>query len=87
MDMDPAGDKADHILAVSAATIDQIYQSSLESDSEGGREVYIVGNGEELPEKTTEEIQREAEEEIARVANLSRELDQARDTGKKHNGM
>jgi hypothetical protein len=87
MDMDPAGDKADHILAVSAATIDQIYQSSLESDSEGGREVYIVGNGEELPEKTTEEIQREAEEEIARVANLSRELDQARDTGKKHNGL
>jgi hypothetical protein len=87
MDVDPAGDKADHIPAVSAATIDQIYQSSLESDSEGGREVYIVGNGEELPEKTTEEIQREAEEEIARVANLSRELDQARDTGKKHNGM
>jgi hypothetical protein len=87
MDVDPAGDKADHILAVSAATIDQIYQSSLESDSEGGREVYIVGNGEELPEKTTEEIQREAEEEIARVANLSRELDQARDTRKKHNGL
>jgi hypothetical protein len=87
MDMDPAGDKADHILAVSVATIDQIYQSSLESDSEGGREVYIVGNGEELPGKTTEEIQREVEEEIAHVANLSRELDQARDTGKKHNGL
>jgi hypothetical protein len=25
----------------------------------------VVGNGEELPDKTTEEIQREAEEEIA----------------------
>jgi hypothetical protein len=56
MDPDPAGDKADHILAVSAATIDWIYQSSPESDSEGGREVYMVGNGEVPPEKTTEEI-------------------------------
>jgi hypothetical protein len=56
MDPDPAGDKANHILAVSVATTDLIYQSSPESDSEGGREVYMVGNGEEFPEKTTEEI-------------------------------
>jgi hypothetical protein len=55
-DPDPAGDKANHILAVSVATTDLIYQSSPESDSEGGREVYMVGNGEEFPEKTTEEI-------------------------------
>jgi hypothetical protein len=57
MDPDPTGDKADHILAVSVATTDPIYQSSPESDSEGDREVYMVGNGEEFLEKTTEEIQ------------------------------
>jgi hypothetical protein len=56
MDLDPARDKVDDILAVSLATIDPIYQSSPESNSEGGREVYMVGNGEELLEKTTEEI-------------------------------
>jgi hypothetical protein len=74
-DPDPAGDKANHILAVSAATTDPIYKSSSKSDSEGGRELYMVGNGEELLEKTTEEIQQEAEEEIAREARLARELD------------
>jgi hypothetical protein len=56
MDLDPAGDKVDHILAVSAATIDPIYQSSPDLDSEGGREVYMVQSVEELPKKTTEEI-------------------------------
>jgi hypothetical protein len=35
----------------------------------------MVGNGEELLEKTTEEIQQEAEEEIAHTAHLARELD------------
>jgi hypothetical protein len=44
-------------------TIDPIYQSSWESDSEGHGEVYMVKNGEELPDKTVEEIQREANEE------------------------
>jgi hypothetical protein len=34
----------------------------------------MVGNGEH-PEKTTEGIQREAEEEITHVARLARELD------------
>jgi hypothetical protein len=42
---------------ISVATIDSVYQSPPESDSEGGREVYTVGDKEELPEKTTEEIQ------------------------------
>jgi hypothetical protein len=87
MDPDPAGDKADHILAVLAATTDPIHQSSLESDAKGGREVYMVGNREELAEKTTEEILQEAEEEITRAACLARELDQARDRGKRHNGL
>jgi hypothetical protein len=57
MDPNPAGDKVDHILAVSTVTTDPIYQSSPESDSEGGREVYMVGNREEPPKKNTEEIQ------------------------------
>jgi hypothetical protein len=46
----------------------------------------MARNEEELPEKTTEEIQQEAEEEITRAACLARELDQARDRGKRHNG-
>jgi hypothetical protein len=53
---DPTGDKADHTLAILVAVTDPIYQSSLESNSEGGREVYMVGNREELPKKTIEEI-------------------------------
>jgi hypothetical protein len=44
---------------------DPIYQSSPESDSEGGGEVYMVGNGEELPDKTVEKIQRETDMELA----------------------
>jgi hypothetical protein len=43
-DMDSIEDKANHTLAVLAATTDLVYQSSLDSDSEGGREVYMVGN-------------------------------------------
>jgi hypothetical protein len=80
MDLDPAGDKVDHTLAISAATTDPIYQSSLGYDSEGGRKVYMVGNGEELPDKTVEEIQREAEEEIACAAHLAREAERERGT-------
>jgi hypothetical protein len=57
-DLDPIEDKADHTLAFPIATTDPIYQSSPESDSEGDGEVYMVGNGEEPPEKTIEEIQR-----------------------------
>jgi hypothetical protein len=50
------GDKADHTLAVLVATIDPIYQLSSKSDSEGGIEVYMVGNREKLLEKMVEEI-------------------------------
>jgi hypothetical protein len=53
---DPEGDKADHILAIPTTTIDPICLLPLVSDSEGGREVYMVGNGEELLDKTIEEI-------------------------------
>jgi hypothetical protein len=51
-----AGDKVDHTLAVLVATTNPIYQSSPESDSEGGGEVYLVGNREELSDKTVKEI-------------------------------
>jgi hypothetical protein len=56
MSSDPTGDNADHTLAFLAATIDPIYQSSPESDSEGGGEVYMVGNREELSDNMVEEI-------------------------------
>jgi hypothetical protein len=36
-DLDPARNKADHILAISVDTTDPIYQSSIESDSDDGR--------------------------------------------------
>jgi hypothetical protein len=41
--LDPIGDKADHIMAVSVAITNPICQSPSESDSEGGKEVYMVG--------------------------------------------
>jgi hypothetical protein len=45
------------------------------SDSEGGGEVYMLGNREELSEKTVEEIQWEANEEITRTTRLAREAE------------
>jgi hypothetical protein len=57
MGSDLEGDKADHIMAVLIAAIDPICLSPPESNSKGGGEVYMVGNGEELPNKTVEEIQ------------------------------
>jgi hypothetical protein len=56
MSSNPARDKADHTLAVPTTVTDPIYQSSTESESEGGREVYMVENEEELLDKTVEEI-------------------------------
>jgi hypothetical protein len=83
MDMDPAEDKADHTLAILAATTYPICQLSLESESEYDGEVYMVGQGDQLPEKTVEEIQRKAEEEIAHVEHLARVLDER----KGHNSL
>jgi hypothetical protein len=77
------GDKADHTLAVSAATTDPIYQSSLKFDSKGSGEVFMVGNNEKLSDKMVEEIQREAEEEIACATHLAREAK----GGKRHNNL
>jgi hypothetical protein len=81
--LDPTRDKANHTLAIPTATTDPIYQSSPESDSKGGREVYMVGNGEELLDKTIEEIQWEAKEEIACSTHLARDAKR----GKRHNGL
>jgi hypothetical protein len=81
--LDPAGDKADHTLTVLADATDPMYQSSLESNSEGGREVYMVENREELPDKTIEEIQWETDVELARAARLAREAER----GKRHNRL
>jgi hypothetical protein len=50
MDSNPSGDIADHNLAGSPTITYPIYKSPSESDFEGGREVYMVGQGEELRE-------------------------------------
>jgi hypothetical protein len=65
----------DHTLAVQAAAIDPIYTPSSGSDSKYRREVYIVEWGGELPEKTIEELQQEAKEEIVCDERLAWELD------------
>jgi hypothetical protein len=64
-DTDPTEDKADHPLAVLTAATDPICPPSSKSDSKYDREVYMVEQGGELPEKAIKEIQREDEEEIA----------------------
>jgi hypothetical protein len=51
-------------MAVHATITNPIHRSSSEFNSKGDREVYMVGKGDQPPKKTTEEIQREAEEEI-----------------------
>jgi hypothetical protein len=63
-----------------AAITYQIYQSSPESDSESDSEVYMVEHGDEPHEKTVKEIQREAMEEIARVAHFARDAEKERGT-------
>jgi hypothetical protein len=69
-DVDPSGNKADHILAVPAASTNTFHQLMSESDSDISGEVYMVGQGDPPLDKTVEEIEREAEEEMARVARL-----------------
>jgi hypothetical protein len=64
-DTDPSRDKAGHNQIGFLAITDLIYHSLSESDFEGGREVYMVGQGEQPTEKTTEEIAHEADEEMA----------------------
>jgi hypothetical protein len=78
--MHPSGDKADHNEIASLTAVDPIYQSPSESDSDGGREVYMVGKGEPPTDKTTEEIALEAEEETACATRLAQE-----EAGKRHN--
>jgi hypothetical protein len=56
MVLDPTGDKADHTLVVSTAVIDPIYRSPPETNSEGVEELYMVGNREELLDKSIKEI-------------------------------
>jgi hypothetical protein len=66
--------KADHTVAAHTTATDPICPPSSESDSEYCREVYMVEQGGEPLEKTTEGIQREAEEEIAHAEHLARDL-------------
>jgi hypothetical protein len=43
LDLDPSGDITDHHEICCSAAIDPIYKPSPESDSNGGREVFMVG--------------------------------------------
>jgi hypothetical protein len=56
IDPDPTGDNANHTQAILIAIIDPIYQLPPETDSEGDRQVFIVGESEQPLEKTVEEI-------------------------------
>jgi hypothetical protein len=64
MDTDSSRDTVSHNPTVSTALTYPIYQSPPESDSKGRTEVYMVGQGDELHEKTDVEIAHEIEEEI-----------------------
>jgi hypothetical protein len=55
-DTDLLGHKADHTLAILITITDPIYQMPPKSDSEGDREVFMEGEGEQPTEKTIEEI-------------------------------
>jgi hypothetical protein len=83
MDLNPSRDKTDHTLAIHAAITDPIHRSPSESDFEDDIEVYMVGQGDQPPERTAEEIQRETEEEFTRAAPLARDAER----GKRHNGL
>jgi hypothetical protein len=58
---------------------DPIYQSPLESNFEGDKEVFMVGGGEQPSHKIAEGIAREVEEEIAQTTRMAM-------MGKRHNG-
>jgi hypothetical protein len=81
--LDPSRDKVDHNQVSSPTTTDLIYQSLPDSDSESDREVFMAGHGEHPVEKTMEEITREAEEELARAAQLASDVDK----GKRHDDL
>jgi hypothetical protein len=81
--MDPLGDKDGHTPTVSTTITDPIYQPPPESDSEGDREIFMVGEGEQPTEKTTRENAHEAKEEIARAAQLAKEANRV----KRHNNL
>jgi hypothetical protein len=49
--MNPSGDKADHNEIARPVAADSLYQLPPESNSNGGREVYMVGQGEPKPKK------------------------------------
>jgi hypothetical protein len=62
-------------MTVPIAATYPIYQPTSESESEYGGEVYMVTQGDQPLEKTTEELQREAEEKIAHAVCLAKEID------------
>jgi hypothetical protein len=82
---DPSGDKADHHEIGCPTAVDPINQPPPEFDSDSGREVYMVGQGEPATNQTTLQIAREADDEIARATRLAQEANEAAE--KRHRGQ
>jgi hypothetical protein len=70
LELDPSRDCIDHNGISCLKVVDPIYKPSSGSASDGGREVFMVGQG-EPPNQTVEVITKEAEEEIAWAAWLA----------------
>jgi hypothetical protein len=74
---DPSGDNVNHHEICCPDVADPIYKPSLESKSDGGPKVFMVGKANPPANQTNAEIARAAEAEIARVAQLAWEADKA----------
>jgi hypothetical protein len=68
---DPSGDNCNHHEICCPDVADPIYKPSLESKSDGGPKVFMVGKANPPANQTNAEIARAAEAEIARVAQLA----------------
>jgi hypothetical protein len=58
--LDPSGDYIDHHEIYCPEVADPIYKPSSEFDSDGGREIFIVGQGDPPTNQIEEEIYRAA---------------------------
>jgi hypothetical protein len=84
-ELDPSGNNVDHHMICCPDAAHPICKPSPESDSDGGREVFMVGQGEPPANQTEAEIAQAAEAEIARAARLAREADKV--VRKRHRGQ
>jgi hypothetical protein len=81
----PSGDSVDHHEICCPTVIDPIYKPSLESDSDSGQEVFMVGQGEPPTDQTTKVIVWDVEAIIFWATHFALEADKA--TKKRHRGL